>query len=91
MKRADSQGKEWDGERVEQNRSEARVAPLLELSRARNRSHDFYEHIRRKKIEDIVKSEANTTNHKYYLLKQEADRLSEKIKQKQELAKIAPN
>lgn len=54
----------------------------MELSRSHQRDPDYYEKVRRKRIEDILNSEENTSSEKYRMLRLEAEKLSEKIKQK---------
>ena len=60
MRRSESSNREVKTDKEDQPESEGRYKTdqnSLLLSRAKNRSQDFYESIRRKRIEDIVNSE----------------------------------
>ena len=89
MRRSDSYRAELQRELEEKEqavRAESSQS-ILQLSRAHNRSQDFYQNLRRKKIEDILNSEENA-KEKFHQLKIETDKLGEKIKLKEELARV---
>jgi hypothetical protein len=50
--------------------------------RLKNHSQEYFEDVRRKKIEDIVNSEESTMNEKCMMLRMEAEKIGERLKQK---------
>lgn len=69
--------------RLKGEENEKKNNTQMELSRAHPRDQDFYEKLRRKRIEDILNSEENSSKDKYHLLKLESEKITEKIKQKE--------
>lgn len=53
-----------------------------------NHTQQFYEELRRRKIESIIKSDEKGVSEKCQMLKIEADKLGEKLRQKEELARL---